>query len=229
MKMNSLLIAAIVLAALSGVLYWSNHRKPAEDAVKVSADAPVKILALTPAEITKVDIKKKSGDEVELSRDSAGKWQIAGAKPLRADQNEVSSMLSTPSSLTSERLIEQKAANLGDYGLAQPDAEVSVTEKDNKTQKLLIGDNAPSGNAAYVALAGDPRVFTLAKYSKTSLEKSEKDLRDKRLLFFEQDKLSRIVELNAKKVGIEFGRNKDQWQIVKPQTFPAPTTLKWKS
>ena len=220
MKMNSLLIAAIVLAALSGVLYWSNHRKPAEDAVKVSADAPVKILTLTQADITKVEIKKKSGDEVELEKDSAGKWQIAGAKPLRADQNEVSSMLSTLSSLTSERLIEQKAANLADYGLAQPAVEVNVTEKDNKTQKLLIGDNAPSGNAAYVALAGDPRVFTLANYSKSSIEKSEKDLRDKRLLVFEQDKLSR-VELNAKKVGIEFGRNKDQWQIVKPKPFRA--------
>ncbi len=220
MKMNSLLIAAIVLAALSGVLYWSNHRKPAEDAVKVSADAPVKILTLTQADITKVQIKKKSGDDVELQKDSAGKWQIAGAKPLRADQNEVSSMLSTLSSLTSERLIEQKAANLADYGLAQPSVEVDVTEKDNKTQKLLIGDNAPSGNAAYVALAGDPRVFTLANYSKTSLEKSEKDLRDKRLLVFEQDKLSR-VELNAKKVDIEFGRNKDQWQIVKPKPFRA--------
>jgi Domain of unknown function (DUF4340) len=220
MKMNSLLIAAIVLAALSGVLYWSNHRKPAEDAVKVSADAPVKILTLTQADITKVEIKKKSGDDVELEKDSAGKWQIAGAKPLRADQNEVSSMLSTLSSLTSERLIEQKAANLADYGLAQPAVEVNVTEKDNKTQKLLIGDNAPSGNAAYVALAGDPRVFTLANYSKSSIEKSEKDLRDKRLLVFEQDKLSR-VELNAKKVGIEFGRNKDQWQIVKPKPFRA--------
>ena len=220
MKMNSLLVAAIVLAALSGVLYWSNHRKPAEDAVKVSADAPVKILTLTQADITKVQIKKKSGDEVELEKDSAGKWQIAGAKPLRADQSEVSSMLSTLSSLSSERLIEQKAANLADYGLAQPAAEVNVTEKDNKTQKLWIGDNAPSGNAAYVALAGDPRVFTLANYSKTSLEKSEKDLRDKRLLVFEQDKLSR-VELNAKKVGIEFGRNKDQWQIVKPKPFRA--------
>jgi hypothetical protein len=220
MKMNSLLIAAIVLAALSGVLYWSNHRKPAEDAVKVSADAPVKILSLTQADITKVRIKRKSGEEVELEKDSAGKWQIAGAKPLRADQNEVSSMLSTLSSLSSERLIEQKAANLADYGLAQPAVEVNVTEKDSKTQKLLIGDNAPSGNAAYVALAGDPRVFTLANYSKTSLEKSEKDLRDKRLLVFEQDKLSR-VELNAKKVGIEFGRNKDQWQIVKPKPFRA--------
>ena len=220
MKMNGLLAAAIVLAALSGVLYWSNHRKPAEKAVKVSADTPPKILTLVQADITKVDIKKKSGDQVELAKNDAGKWQLMGPKPLRADQNEVSSMLSTLSSLSSDRLIDEKAANLGDYGLAQPSVEVDVTEKDNKTQKLLIGDNTPAGNAAYVALAGDPRVFTLATYNKTSLDKSAKDLRDKRLLVFEQDKLSR-VELSAKKQDIEFGRTKDQWQIVKPKPFRA--------
>jgi len=220
MKMNSLLFAAIVLAVLSGILYWSNHRKPAENAVKVSADAPPKILTLTQADIAKVDIKKKSGDEVELAKNDTGKWQIMGAKPLRADQNEVSSMLSTLSSLSSERLIEEKAGNLADYGLAQPAVEVDVTEKNNKTQRLLIGDNTPAGNAAYVALSGDPRVFTLPNYSKTSLDKSAKDLRDKRLLVFEQDKLSR-VELAAKKQDIEFGRNKEQWQIVKPKPLRA--------
>ena len=200
MKMNSLLIAAIVLAALSGVLYWSNHRKPAEPAVKISADASTKILTISQANIAKVEIKKKSGDEVTLAKNDAGKWQIMGTKPLLADQNEVSSMLSTLSSLSSERLIEEKARNLADYGLAQPAIEVDVTEKDNKTQRVLIGDNTPAGNAAYVALAGDPRVFTLANFSKTSLDKSAKDLRDKRLLLFEQDKLSR-VELSAKKAG----------------------------
>jgi hypothetical protein len=220
MKMNSLLVAAIVLAALSGVLYWSNHRKPVENAVKVSADTPPKILTLAQDDITKVDIRKKSGDEVVLAKNDAGKWQITEPKPFRADQNEVSSMLSTLSSLTSERLIEEKAGNLSDYGLAQPASELTVTEKDNKTQKLLLGDDTPARNGVYVSLAGDPRVFTLANYAKTSLEKSAKDLRDKRLLIFEQDKLSR-VELAAKKQDIEFGRNKDQWQIVKPKPFRA--------
>src|SRR5580704_6256982 len=220
MKLNSLLIAAIVLAALSGTLYWTSRRKAAEPTVKVTADVAPKILTTAEADITKVDIKRKDGDEVVLAKDAAGKWQIIAAKPLRADQNQVLSVLSTLSSLTSERLIEEKAGDLSAYGLAQPSIVVDVTEKDNKTQKLLIGDNTPGGNAAYAALAGDPRVFTLATYNKTSLDKSAKDLRDKRLLVFEQDKLSQ-VELTAKKQDIEFGRNKDQWQIVKPKPFRA--------
>jgi len=224
MKGYGLLIAAIVLAALSGVLYWSNHKKPAEPEVKVPADAPPKILALSTADITKLDIKKKNGDEVSLSKDASGKWQMAAPKGWRADQNEISSLLSSFSSLTSERLIDEKAGNLDQYGLSHPSVEIELTEKDNKSQKLLIGDNTPTADGAYVALAGDPRVFTLSNYVKNTLDKSAKDLRDKRLLTFESDKLSR-VELLAKSQDIEFGRNKDQWQIVKPKPYRADDSL----
>ena len=220
MKINSLLVAAIVLATLSGVLYWSNHKKTSASDVKVSADMPPNILTIPQADITKVEIKKKDGDEVALAKDDAGKWQITAPQVLRADQNAVSSVLSTVSSLSSERLIDAKASDLSEYGLAQPAVEVDITEKNNKTQKLLIGDSTPTGNAAYVALGGDPRVFTLENYNKNSLDKSENDLRDKRLLIFDQDKLSR-VELQAKKQDIEFGRNKDQWQILKPKPYRA--------
>jgi hypothetical protein len=52
--------------------------------------------------------------------------------------------------------------------------------------------------AAFTSLDGDPRVFTIASWNKTSLDKSWQDLRDKRLLTFDQDKLLR-VELTAKR------------------------------
>ncbi|MGB2590634.1 MAG: DUF4340 domain-containing protein [Candidatus Acidiferrum sp.] len=220
MKINSLLIAAIVLAALSGVLYWSNHKKTSASDVKVATDLPPKILSLPEADITKIDIKKKGEDDTDLAKNDAGKWQITAPKPLRADFNQVSGMLSTFSSMSAERLISAKADNLAEYGLAQPAVEVNITEKNNKTQKLLVGDKTPTGNAMYVALGGDPRVFTLPTYTESTFDKSTKDLRDKRLLIFDQDKLSR-VELQAKKQDIEFGRNKDQWQIVKPQPYRA--------
>jgi hypothetical protein len=69
-------------------------------------------------------------------------------------------------------------------------------------------------------LAGDPRVFTVASYTKSSVDKSVNDLRDKRLLTADFDKISQI-ELTAKKQDIVFGRNKDAWQIVKPKPLRA--------
>jgi hypothetical protein len=98
--------------------------------------------------------------------------------------------------------------------------EVDITGKGGKVSKLKIGDDTPTNSGSYAIVDGDPRVFTVASYVKTGVDKSLNDLRDKRLLRFDQDKLSR-VELIAKKQDIEFGRDKDQWQIVKPKPLRA--------
>lgn len=224
MKGYGLVVAAACLAILSGVLYWSNHRKPSSPSnVTVTADTPPKILDLKQDDITTVSITQKGADKVELSKDSSGKWQIVAPKPYRADQEAVSSLVSTLSSLNSDRLLEAKATNQAQYGLSPADYEIDVQGKGIPSRTLLVGDEAPAGNDVYAALGGDPRVFMVASYNKTSLEKSLNDLRDKRLLVFDTDKLSR-VELDAKKQLIEFGRNKDQWQIVKPKPFRADSS-----
>jgi Domain of unknown function (DUF4340) len=219
MKIRGLTIATVVLGALAGTLYWSNRHKPS-DTTQASADTPPKILTLKDADITKIDLRKKTGDGIALAKDSGGKWQITSPQTLGADQSTVSSMASTLSSLSSDRLVEDKAGDLKQYGLAEPALQVSITEKDNKIQRLLVGDETPTNSGAFARLDGDPRVFTIASYTKSSIDKGVNDLRDKRLLTIEPDKVSR-VELNANKQVIEFGRNKDQWQILKPKPLRA--------
>jgi hypothetical protein len=220
MKGRGLLVAAIVLAALTGALYWSNHRKAKEVSAAPSADAPPKVLSLNSADFVSIKISKKGADEITLQKNDAGKWQTTAPKPLAADQDAVSSLASTVSSLNSDRLVEEKAVDLGPYGLAQPSIAITATDKNKKAVDLRLGDDTPTGNGVYAAVAGDPRVFIIASYNKSSLDKSLNDLRDKRLLTFDSDKLSRI-ELTAKKQTIEFGRNKDQWQILKPKPMRA--------
>jgi hypothetical protein len=217
MKLRGLITAIVVLAGLTGALYWSNRQKPAETA---SADAPPKILTLKQEDIAKIDLKKKGADELVLAKDSGGKWQITAPQPLSVEQSTVSPMLSSLSSLSSERLVEEKAGDLGQYGLSDPTLAATITEKNNKTHELLLGDQAPAGNAVYAKLDGDPRIFLIASYNKGNIDKSVNDLRDKRLLTVDADKISK-VELIAKKEDIEFGRNKDGWQIVKPKPLRA--------
>jgi hypothetical protein len=222
MKIHGLAIAGVVLAALTGALYWSNHHKPA-DTTAASADSPPKVLTLSEADISKIDLRKKGADELVLAKNGSGKWQITAPKSLAADQSAVSSIVSTLASLNSERLVEEKADNLNQYGLSGPVLEADVTEKEKKTRKLLIGDDTPTGNAVYAKLEGDPRVFTIASYNKKSIDKTFNDLRDKRLLTVNADKITKL-ELVAKKHNLEFGRNKDQWQIVKPEPLRADSS-----
>jgi hypothetical protein len=220
MKNSGLLIAAVVLAALTGVLYWSNHHPPSENTAKASLDTPPKILSLKQEDISRIAIRKKGGEELDLAKDGGSKWQITAPKPLGADQEAVSSLLSSVSSLNADRLVEDKVADLNQFGLAQPALELDVTTKDGKPQKLFLGDDTPAGSAVFAKLDGDPRVFTIASYNKTSIDKTANDLRDKRLLTVDFDKLSQI-ELATKKQDIEFGRNKQEWQIIKPKPLRA--------
>jgi hypothetical protein len=225
MKLRGLLIACLVLAALLGGLYWSNrHSSTADATAKASPDAPPQILSLSQPDITSLAILRRDELPINLSRNSSGPWQITSPNPLAADQDAVSGVLSTLSSLSSERLLDDKASNLASYGLATPPLEVDVTLKGNKTQKLLIGNQTPSGNAFYAMLGGDSRLFTIASFSKTALDKTADDLRDKRLITADFDKVNQIELINQQpgmKQDLTFARNKDAWQILKPGLFRA--------
>lgn len=217
MKSRGLIVGLVVLTVLVGLLYWSNRQSAAKTSdVSSSVPAAPKILALNQADIIKVEVKKKGSDDVVLSKNGSGNWQITSPKELGADSNAVSSLLSTVSSLNAERVVDDKAGDLQPYGLAPPSAELVITENGNKSQRLLLGDDTPTHGGAYAALAGDSRVFTIASFNKTSLDKSLNDFRDKRFLTIESSKVNRL-ELVAKSTALEFDHDKDHWQILKPK------------
>ncbi len=218
MKPTRLLIATFLFAVSAGLLWWLNKKESSTPKSTPSMDS-AKILELKQDQIQKLVLDKLGREPIELIRDG-GKWIIASPKSLGADQDVVSNILSTLSSLSSDKVVEDKATNLEQYGLAQPSLSVSATQQDGKSIKLLFGDETPANTGSYAALPSDPRVFIVAKYSKSAFEKTVNDLRDKRLLAFESDKLTRI-ELVAKKQSIEFGRTKDRWQIVRPKPVRA--------
>ena len=219
MRIRGLLIATVVFAALAGILYRSDHRKSTAEAAKPDAEAAPQILKLDEHSITQLELKKKDAPAILLTK-SGSDWKITEPKPFAADQASVSSIVSRLASLDADRLVADKNTDLQRYGLEHPSLELDVTEKNNKTQHLLLGDDTPTGNAVYAALAEDPRVFTIATYNKTTLDKSFNDLRDKRRLTVSPDKVSRL-EIAGKNGDIEFGRNKDAWQILQPKPMRA--------
>jgi len=223
MRIHGLVIGACVLLILGGVLYWSNKHPRNEQASKISADTPPAILKLEQSAITSVQIKKRDTEVLALAKGSSGEWQIMQPKPLRADQSAVLGMLSALSSLNSQRVVEDNASNLKTFGLDNPALEVDLVEKDNKSQKLMLGDETLASNGVYAMLAGEPRVFTIASWEKSTIDKGLNDLRDKRLLPVSPDKISRIEIIRGGQ-NVEFGRNKDEWQILKPKPLRADNT-----
>jgi len=219
MKFRGLLAAAVVLVALGGAAWWSEKKEKA-DAAKPAADATPKILTIPEDQFQQIDLTKKGGDTTELSK-AGGTWKIVQPKPLAADQDSVTSLVTSLASLSSDRLIEDKASDLASYGLVTPTEQIKIAEKNGKVVTLLVGDDTPTGAGTFAKVESDPRVFTIASYIKSSLDKSSKDLRDKRLLTFNSDKLTR-VDLTAKGQTMEFGKNnQNEWQILKPRPLRA--------
>ena len=216
MKMKQLMVATVVLAALAGTLYWSNHRKPAADSVSASPSlSNAKVISLNQDDIAKLEVKKKDGDDVVLNRVGPANWKITSPRPLVADEQSVSTILYNLSPMDGATLIDDKASNLKQFGLADPEAQVTATGKDGKTNTVLIGDETPTGDSAYVMVSGDSKVYSVSKNTRTNLDKNLNDLRDKRLMPVDFDKLSGM-EINGSKLRLTFASVDGKWTVRSP-------------
>jgi hypothetical protein len=222
--MRQLIVATAVLAALAGTLYWSNRRKIASDNAALGSNpVGVKVISLNQDDISKLEVRKKGGDDIVLRRVGPTKWKITSPQSLIADEGVVSTMLYDLSPMDNAALIDEKAADLKQFGLAEPDAQVSATGKDGKTQTVLLGDETPTGESAYAMLSGDSKVYSIPKNIKANLAKGLTDLRDKRLLPIDFDKLA-SVEIGGAKLHLTFGSDDGKWTVRSPANLRGDTS-----
>jgi hypothetical protein len=180
----------------------------------------VKVVDIPAAQIQQIAVKKKDGSQISLKREN-GKWQITEPQTYPADQDAVSSVLSALAPLDADSVVEEKAADTAKYGLKTPSMTVTLGLSGGKTDTIEFGDDAPAGSLVYAQHGSEPKVFALSTSAKSSFDKSVNDLRDKRLLTFNTDKLT-SVELDSKKGPVSFAKNNQgDWQIVKPAAWRA--------
>src|SRR5579875_3113483 len=221
MRQRNLLVAAIILAALSGAVWWAKRHPATSTATGTpAAETSPKLADIPQAQITEIDLKKKNGPDVILTRQN-DKWQITSPENLPADQDAANGVASSLSPVTADNVVEDKPADLGKYGLTAPSLTVTVHEKNGKSDTIYFGDDVPAGSLVYARVDSNPKVYAVSSSTMTSLDKTANDLRDKRLLTFDTNQLTRI-EIVSGGTDIEFGKNgQNEWQIVKPQPYRA--------
>lgn len=217
MRQVNLLIAAVILALLSGAVWWAK-RHP--QAAPTPAAATPKLADIQPAQVTEIDLKKKDGSTLTLKREN-NKWAITSPEALPTDQDAVNSMASSLNPISADNVVEENATDFSKYGLNTPSLTVTVHEKNGKSDVIEFGDDVPAGSLVYARAGSGSKVYAVASSTKTSFDKSENDIRDKRLLTFDSNGLTRI-ELERPKSDVEFGKNnQNEWQILKPQPYRA--------
>jgi hypothetical protein len=219
LKPGGLFTALGVLVVLGGAAWWFN-KHPSTDAAASKTPASPKLISVDAKQIEGITIAKLGAEPVNIQR-VGDSWVIAKPSQMSADTDAVNMLAGSLASLNADRLIDEHPASLDTFGLTTPSEEVDVTLKGGKTTKLLLGADTPSSSGTYAKLDGDPKVYTVPSYTKSSFEKTVNDLRDKRLLTFNQDKLTSVAT-SGKGQSVEFGKNaQGDWQITKPKPMRA--------
>ena len=153
MKTRGLILAAAALAVLAGVLYWSNRREAAKAAAGGTAEAP-RIINLNSDDITRINILRNQTEKISLVKLDSGDWQVAETPALPGDSSTISGVLSAVSTLNSDRIVEEKPADLAAYGLAKP-ARRSRRQHQGRQDQQAAARRQYAGGREHVCHGGE--------------------------------------------------------------------------
>jgi hypothetical protein len=201
--------------ALLGLYYGLTWRQTREEAQKTEAK---KIFQVKEGEISAL-VLKRGPEEVRLAKKD-GEWFLTKPLEMRADKATVDSILSTLAHVQKERDLGS-SEDLKAYGLDKPALVVEFTVQD-QPRRLAIG-NATPGKAGYYAYQDQApgNLLVINPGNKESLDRPEKDLRDKTLFAYTPDK---VKSLHLKTPGAvtaqleKLGPN--SWRWVGREKFP---------
>jgi hypothetical protein len=206
--LTSTILLVVVLAGLGGYIYFVDSKRPIaniEDKEKVFAFETEKL----------EEIRVTSENESTVLRKTNGTWRIAEPEPGDADQTEVSSLTTNLTNLEVNRVIEDNAADLAKYGLAAPRIKVAYKAEGGATGEIHLGEKTATQSDLYAVKAGEKRVFLVSAFQETTFAKKPFDLRDKRILNFERDKVD-TVEIAQGTSSIQLARSGSDWTVKQP-------------
>ena len=205
-----------ILVALGGYLYFVESKREPGD-----GDKREKVFSVASDAIEEIVVKAESGEQTTLKK-SGSDWQIAQPAALQPDSSEVSGLTSNLSNLEIQRVIEDKPADLAEYGLATPRVEIAFKAK-GQDHKLLLGRKSPTGTDLYAKVGDQPRVFLISSYLDSSFNKKTFDLRDKTVLKLDRDKIEALSVVMPGKT-LKFSKNGNEWRITEPVNARADFT-----
>jgi hypothetical protein len=204
----STLALVAVLAGLGAYIYFVDSERPAS-----GLEPKEKVFAVESGTINELRVTAQ-GETTALVRKDAG-WQITEPVSADADATETSSFVTNLSSLEVNRVVDENAADLAPYGLASPRISVSFKAEGGASGEIRLGDKTPTGGDLYAVRPGEKKVFLVSSYLDTTFDKKTFDLRDKRAVKFERDKVE-SVQVARGAESIRMTRAGSEWKIEAP-------------
>ena len=210
-SLRSTLVLVVVLAGLVGYIYYLNGRDTTSTDAKEKAFATVK-----EEEVEAIRIKSADGQTTRLQKKD-GAWTIVEPEAASADQGELSSITSSLAALEVQRVVEDKASDLKQYGLEPARIEIEFSVRGAKEpQRIELGEKTPTGGDLYARVPGQPRVFLVSSFLDATFNKNTFALRDKSVIKIEREKVDRVEIQKEGKPAVTLAKTGMEWRIVAP-------------
>lgn len=213
------IVFALILALIAGFYYFYEIRGGKTRLLKMEAEK--ELFHFKGDTVTGIRLKNSKGTFI-LSR-SSGRWSLKTPLSTTGDPQAVQALINAVLGAQRERTIAETPKDLSPFGLKTPGEEISfdLRKKSNPSPRLLLGGANPSGTEVYAQLAGTPAVFLLNLQVKTALEQGLYALRDKRLIPFRANAVTRI-RWERGNLNLTTEKTKDgKWELVQPFRAPA--------
>ncbi len=149
------------------------------DSSPQSATEAAEMILLNPGTadtLTSVEISSEEKFTVyrksEVTAEAGAVYSIKGMEKLPINANLLSTVVKNGSELSASQLVEEDAAELAKYGLADPISEVTMTYSDGTEFAFAVGDVSPmQADFTYVAVDGDVYLVKsslMSNYQKTA-------------------------------------------------------------
>jgi hypothetical protein len=207
--LTTTILLVLVLAGLGAYIYFvDSERSPGGVADRE------KVFAVEADQIDEITVTAK-GESTTLGK-ADGVWKITAPVAADADSMEVSSLTTALAGLEINRVLDENAANLAEYGLAEPRITIAFKAAGGTSGEVHFGETTPTQGDMYAVKAGESRVFLVSAYQETSLAKNTFDLRDKRVLHFDRDKIDTLELTQRGAPAITLSRAGNEWVIKAP-------------
>ena len=212
--LTSTILLIVVLAGLGAYIYFVDSKQPAGTLGPAGVISEVKTKVFT-VEADKIEeIRITADKETSLVKKVNGTWQIVEPVQSEADQTEASGLATSIAGVEVNRVVEENAADLATYGLADPRVKVAFKGADGAAGELHIGERTATESDLYAVKAGEKRVFLVPSFQDSSFNKKPFDLRDKRILTVKRDDIDSL-EISGE-TSLQLSRTGTEWNVRRP-------------
>lgn len=211
---------AVLLVALAAFYYVYEIRLEPER--QKAASVKGRILSVEPKDVAEVELKRPDG-VVRLKREGESAWSIVEPVKGVGDRGATDEMLTSITTAKADREVASSPAQLADFGLDKPAAEVTLTLKDGKQVGLALGGKNPTGAWVYARETGKPAIVTISETILRDATRPVADFRDKTILAFDRRDVTGLEIATADGAIDVQAADGDRWKVTRPAALPADT------